>query len=286
MPTKPPQVHLACVIGGNDVSLFHHFVDHYRALGVESFLFIRHAATTEDPGYTLIAEAAAEAGIKLFHTHVGPWTLELNQRLIRYAMDEYPDDWYVLADSDEFHVYDRPLPELIEACERGGYGHATGCFLDRIGAGGKFPEVGEGPLPKTFPLAGSVSAGLLRALPLKIAVARGRVELTSGQHGTADGPSLPRRESFVQVHHFKWTASALARLRDRADQLADPAYIQRHTSIVRETRRFLAHVDLHGGRINIGDRRFRVQPCGLAYQDYPSWREVADEAEGWRWAQI
>lgn len=279
-------IHLACVIGGNDVSLFPHLIDHYRTLGIESFLFIRHAASVEDPGYTLIEEAAAKAGITLFHTHVGPWTLDLNQRLIRYAMDQHPDDWYVLVDSDEFQVYDRPLPDVIETCERGGYDHVTGCFLDRLGAGGDFPEVGPQPLWDQFPLAGSISAGLLRALPLKIGLARGWVELTSGQHGTADGASLPRASGFIQVHHVKWTASALARLRERAARLDSAAFQQDHSTIVRESRRYLAHVEQHAGRINIADPRFRVHPCGSAYTDYPQWREVADEAEGWKWSQI
>src|SRR5713226_7459912 len=135
MPRKG-HIHLVCVIGGSEVSLLSHQITHYRALGIGSFYLIRHAESTTEPSYPLIERYANDAGIPLFHSHVSPWHDDINQRLVRYAMDDAPDDWFVVVDSDEFQLYDRPLRDLVSLCERGGFTHVTGCLLDRVGAGG------------------------------------------------------------------------------------------------------------------------------------------------------
>ncbi|MGK5447126.1 glycosyltransferase family 2 protein [Streptomyces radiopugnans] len=261
-----------------------HFINHYRSLGIESFYITCHAEFEGDPGFQLCKKYVRECGLDAFHAHVGPWSLDLNQRLLRHAMDENPADWYVVADSDEFQVYDRPLPELVELCEADGYDYVGGCFLDRLGEGGRFPEVQSAtPLWEQYPLAGSVSAGLLRALPLKVPLVRSGVDLMSGQHGVCEGRGLPRSESYVQVHHFKWTATVVRRLEERAERFQDEARRKTHGAIVRETNRFLSHVRRHRGVIDIEDPRLRIRPSGSDFHNYPLWTEVADEAQGWKW---
>jgi hypothetical protein len=278
----PPrrQVHLVCVIGGSEVSLLPHQIEHYRRLGIESFSLIRHAESAREPSFHRVERYAREAGIRLFHSHVAPWEDDINQRLVRYAMDEHPDDWHVVVDSDEFQVYDRPLAAMIEACERGGYDHATGALLDRVGPGGSFPAVTGESIWAQFPLAGSISAGLIRALPLKAVLAHGSAELLFGQHGVPDGAALP--DVHVQVHHFKWTATALSQLRDRLERHEQGRW-HPHPAVIRETRRFLQHVDRAGGRIDCTEPRLKVAPAGGRYTDYPWWSEVVREAAGWQW---
>ncbi|HEY1094128.1 MAG TPA: glycosyltransferase family 2 protein [Glycomyces sp.] len=279
-----PRIHLVSFVGDSDAALLPHLVDHYRSLGVESFFVIRQVDTVDSPAYERIGAAAEAADIELFHTHVGPWSLQVNQRLVRFAMTKHPRDWFIAVDGDEFQVYDRPLHELIERCESAGATHVNGCFLDRIGPEGTLPEIGAGPLWDQFPLAGSVSAGLLRALPLKVGIARGDVALVTGQHGTAHGRGLPRSESFIQVHHFKWTASAVERVARRVERMSahegDPIY----RSIIKESMRFLDHVRGHGGRFDTADPRFRLRECGSEYGDHPEWKAIAEEAQQWRWA--
>jgi hypothetical protein len=286
MSTRDPRsrVHLVSFIGDTDAALLPHLIDHYRSLGIESFFIIRQVDTAADIEGDRIRTAAREAGIELFHTHVGPWSLELNQRLVRFAMTSRPQDWYIVIDGDEFQVYDRPLPELIARCEALGVTHVNGCFLDRIGAGGTLPEIGPGPLWEQFPLAGSVSAGLLRALPLKVGIARGHVVLSTGQHGTVHGRGLSRSEAYIQVHHFKWTKSAVARVERRVERLSGHRDDPIRASIIKESMRFLRHVREHGGRFDTADPRLRLHHCGSVYGDHPEWQAIADEAQQWRWA--
>jgi hypothetical protein len=79
------------------------------------------------------------------------------------------------------------------------------------------------------------------------------------------------------VHHFKWTSSAYARLVKRAEAYASGAWEVNSPAIIDESRAFLAHVDAHGGRIDVSDPSFGFRPCGQAYADYADWNDVAAE---------
>ncbi|MFE0257619.1 glycosyltransferase family 2 protein [Streptomyces sp. NPDC059010] len=276
-------VHVVSVVGSQDAPLLPHFVEHYRSVGLNSFRLICHAETPSDEGYIHLRDACRTVGVEPLHSHFGPWRDRLNQKLKAYAMSRRPDDWYVVADVDEFHVYSHPVHELLEKCERSGADHVNGCFLDRVGAGGELLEVDATPLWKRYPLAGAVSAGISKALPLKTGVVRGRVELLVGHHGTVGGRGLPRAEGFIQVHHFKWTESVVRRMRHRVDSLSRGRWPVEHYALIREAKAALAHLDGNGGWIDVDDPRLRTAPCGRDYTDHSLWDEIADEAEGWAW---
>ncbi|TDC15879.1 hypothetical protein E1265_26060 [Streptomyces sp. 8K308] len=145
----------------------------------------------------------------------GPWHEDFNSALLRETMAEHPNDWWVVADLDEFHVYDRPLPDFLAYCEREGYDFVEGAFLDRVAENGELPEVGglgAVPLWRRYPLAGMLTLPLLGARPTKVTLARGFVELDLGQHRAWTGSGAPVHEIYAQVHHFKWTASVERRL--------------------------------------------------------------------------
>jgi hypothetical protein len=284
MMVKTSPVHVVSVIGSQDAAaLLPHFVEHYRNMGVESFRLICHADAPSDDDYVHLRDVCRELEVEPIHSYFGPWRDKLNQRLKAYAMSRSPDDWFVVADMDEFHVYSHPVRELLEKCERLGFDHVNGCFLDRVGAGGELLKLDTAPLWKRYPLAGAVSTGISKALPLKTGLARGRVELLVGHHGTVSGRGLPRSEGFIQVHHFKWTESTLLRLRHRVDSLSQGRWQKDHYALIREAKAALAHLDAHGGRINVDDEGLRIAPCGLDYADHPLWEQIADESEGWSW---
>ena len=59
----------------------------------------------------------------------------------------------MVSDDDEFHVYQKPLRELITECDKNGWEFITGGFLDRIGERGEFPIVTEETnIWESFPL--------------------------------------------------------------------------------------------------------------------------------------
>jgi hypothetical protein len=67
----------------------------------------------------------------------------------------HPNDWWIVSDDDEFHIYSKPLKEIILDCERNGWELVRGGFVDRIGIDGTFPEINNNQnIFKQFPLAG------------------------------------------------------------------------------------------------------------------------------------
>ena len=53
-----------------------------------------------------------------------------------------PNDWWVIADIDEFHLYpENSLNLLISDCDKNGWEIVRGGFIDRIGRGGEFSEL-------------------------------------------------------------------------------------------------------------------------------------------------
>ncbi|MET9480875.1 glycosyltransferase family 2 protein [Streptomyces sp. NPDC006638] len=269
-------VRLVSVVGG-DTSLLPHMLAHYEGLGVEAFHVIRHVESGLDPTLASSVEAVRDAGHDFTRLSVGPWHEHLNPRLIRETMAEHPDDWWVVADLDEFQVYPDSLKETVAHCERHGFDYVEGAFLDRVAADGSFPDpepYGSVPLWRQYPLAGLVTLRLMGARPTKVPLARGRVELGYGQHNSWTGRGAPAEHVYAQVHHFKWTASARERLARRVAAYSSGEWHINNAKIIDESRAFLDHVAAHQGRLRVDDPRLGFQRCALEYGGYAGWSDL------------
>lgn len=273
------RVHVISMLGG-DVAVVPHMIEHYRGHGVESFIFIRHAETVDDPVYQAAEDAVRAAGLALFDTHIGPWHEDLNATLIERAMSAHPGDWFVVADLDEFQVYDRPLADLLSWCQRSGYDYVEGCYLDRVALDGRLPAVVDGSLWDQFPLAGGLSFPLLGATPTKVGLARGFVQLELGHHTARNGRGAPHRDAYLQVHHFKWNDSVVERTRLRKSRFESGEWSLVYPSVLSEAIRFLDHIAAHGGQIDVAEPLFMFAKCGAAFTDYPRWSEMV------RWVHL
>ena len=184
----------------------------------------------------------------------------------------HPDDWWVVSDDDEFHIYPIPLPFLIEDCEENGWDIVRGGFVDRIGEGGSFPEIkAYKNIFHQFPLAGFFRYPLSGACPNKICVMKGYVELTPGQHyAKINGEILwgeqtenkliaPIDEYSVQVHHFKWDSTCVERIKAVADIRKDYAYSKEYLKMYQALRSNNFEIDITNPEFlieNIGDGNF------------------------------
>ncbi|MFI5571313.1 glycosyltransferase family 2 protein [Streptomyces sp. NPDC051740] len=275
-------IRMVCMVGG-DTSLLGPAIEHYRRLGVDRFHMVRHADSLDDPAVAASEEVMRRAGLAFSRVVVGPWHEHLNPAVIRETMSEHPDDWWVVADLDEFQLYPDGLTAVIAYCERNGYDFVQGAFLDRVASDGTLPEPDRSApeaLWRQYGLAGLLTLRLLHARPTKVTLARGRTELSYGQHNSWSGRSVPPGDIYAQVHHFKWTGSACTRLARRAESYASGAWEINNSVIIEESLAFLEHVDAHGGRIDVSDSSFGFLPCGEAYTDYVNWPEVAAELAG------
>ena len=193
-----------------------------------------------------------------------------------------------MSDDDEFHVYPKPINELIEDCEENGYKFITGAFLDRIGKDGRFPKINDdSDIWKEFPLAGSFRYPISNACPNKTVVVKGDIQITNGQHyAMIDGYDTygdrwdhplryPVDKCFIQVHHFKWDISVIGRLRE-------VSRIKKDYTFHKEYRDMFDYIIDNYGRIDIKDERFMIEKGSKNYDGYTQWNEIKKQALAYR----
>jgi hypothetical protein len=232
------------------------FVQHYRHLGVERFLL------------TLQLEPdAAQVGKEAHRNRFRQTLAELDideayyreQAFDSKGMGEHhrrlqgqkisPGDWVVWCDSDEFQVYPQPLRDIVAQCETARVDFIRGAFIDRIAADFSLAPFGhERSVWETFPQTFNVSAALAGADPRKVTLARGRIQISDGNHFPLTNGSLRTLTGWVQVHHFKWDATLIERLRYRIR----PEWQAKCFWWV-ESKRLLEYFAAHGSRFDPAD---------------------------------
>lgn len=263
------RIHLLTVVGAH-AEVLPFFVEHYRRLGIESFLLNVHLSSEDDPVRERVRGVAGDFGCPIASEVVGDW-FQVMEEGFRHARQLHPDDWFVVADEDELQTYRDDLPSLLAWCERHGYDHVTGAFVDRVSADGSLPEIDRArPIEEQFPLGAFLTYPLVGGDPRKVVAAKGRVPLAVGQHIALAGEPCPIEDQFVQVHHFKWTAGLVERLRHRARYLREA-----DRSHWVESERFVDYLEARGGRIDLSDERFLAAPC---HPEYPHWGRIVEMA--------
>ncbi len=191
----------------------------------------------------------------------------------------YPNDWWIVSDDDEFHVYSKDLNEIIEDCNNNGWELVRGGFIDRIGIDGTFPEINdEEDIFKQFPLAGFFRYPLSGACPNKVCIMKGYIEITPGQHyakindqttwrwqGWNHPLIAPVNEYSVEVHHFKWDITCVERIKAVADIKKDFSYSDEYQKMYQSLRR-------NNFQIEINNPEFMIENIGV--WDYPHWNKL------------
>ena len=253
-------IHLHTLVGGR-VTTLRPMLEHYRSIGVQSFLVNVHLTSTEDPLLDEVQAITNDFGVPIASVVYGNWQ-ELIIQTYAKSRNLYPNDWHILADQDEFHTFPYALPELEDRCNKGGYHYVNGCWVDRIAADGGFPEVDpKRSMWEQFPVGTFFSYPVAAADPRKVVLTRSGVNLAKGQHFATNAKGCPVAEAFAQVHHFKWVAGIVPTLEARAEFLRAGGYTQ-HI----ESSRFLKHFKDNKGHINVSDPRILAAKCA---QDYP-----------------
>ena len=191
----------------------------------------------------------------------------------------HPNDWWVVADDDEFHKYSKDLYEIVSDCDKNGWELVRGGFIDRIGENGTFPEIdNDEDIFEQFPLAGFFRYPLSGACPNKICILKGYIELTPGQHyAKIDGHTTwkwqgwnhpliaPVNEYNVQVHHFKWDSTCVERIKAVAD-------IKQLYSYSDEYKKMYQALRSNNFEIDITDSRFMIEHAG--FWGYNQWNKL------------
>lgn len=272
-------IRLVSVVG-HGVGLLPHFINHYKNY-VDEIQLVTYE-TDRYPDITnqvndIIRDYDFVKVVKTIQDRVFDW--EKVTKLYNFIKSKHPNDWWIVADIDEFHLYpEDSLNLLISDCDKNGWDIVRGGFIDRIGDGGEFVELDptiENSIWKQYPNAGFFRYPMSNACPNKICVVKGYIEITSGQHyAMINGNTTWRWQgwnhplinpnSTVQVHHFKWDKTCVDRIKDVASVNQSYAYSDEYSKMFNEISR-------NKMRIDITKKEFMFE-LGLVYPEYDRYR--------------
>jgi hypothetical protein len=277
-------IRLITVIG-HGTNLIKHHIEHYSKY-VDEINYVVYD-TDERPRLheevqDIICEHVNVNLVRIEYNRIFDW--DKVTELYNYVTNKHPNDWWVIADIDEFHIYPKNnLRELISDCDSNGWEIVRGGFIDRIGGGGEFVELNDnGTIWEQFPCAGFFRYPLSNACPNKICVIKGHIEITSGQHyakindmttwrfqGWNHPLIAPYETHSVQVHHFKWDKSAINRIKSVADLNEKYAYSD-------EYKLMYKNLEKTGFRIDLRDERFMFETLTWEpnYNNYKQWNKL------------
>jgi hypothetical protein len=273
-------IRLVTVIG-HGVKLLPHFIAHYQQHVDEINIVVYETENTQLIGNEVkaIVENYENVNIvKVVKDRVFDW--EKVTYLYNKTKNKHPNDWWVVADIDEFHLYPDNLSKLISNSAYG-WDIIRGGFIDRIGEDGEFVELKDDvSIWEQYPNAGFFRYPLSSANPNKICVMKGYVELTSGQHyAKIDGHTtwkwqgwnhpLINPHTHVQVHHFKWDKTSIDRIRDVANVKQSYAYSDEYQVMYDKLRKSKFKIDL-----NKPEFMFELGLTQPEYNRYRQWDKL------------
>ena len=266
-------------VTGSRTSTLKHMLNHYKDLVDEMYIVVYEweGKSLYESVNDIVSQFPTAKIVKRVYKEKFNW--EYVTKLYNEIKMMYPDDWWIVSDDDEFHVYSKDLNTIIEECESNGWVMVRGGFVDRIGRDGEFPELKEDVnIFEQFPLAGCFRYPLSNACPNKMCIMKGWVEITPGQHyAIIDGQTTwkwqgwnhpliaPTNEYNVQVHHFKWDSTCVERIKAVADIKQDYAYSKEYQIMYDALKS-------NNFKIDIYDERFMIEDAGVL--GYSLWRII------------
>jgi hypothetical protein len=237
-------------ITGSRVDTLWHMLNHYKDLVDEMYVVVY-----EWEGFSLFEEVS-KITKQFENAHIiervtkEKFNWEYVTQLYNETKMLFPNDWWVVSDDDELHIYSKPLKEIISACDRNGWELVRGGFIDRIGETGNFPKINKKEnIFDQFPVAGFFRYPMSGACPNKICIMKGYIEITPGQHyAKIDGQTTwkwqgwnhpliaPVDEYNVQVHHFKWDSTCIERIKQVADIKKDYSFSNEYLKMYQSLR--------------------------------------------------
>lgn len=274
-------LNLVTVVGRN-THMLPHMIKHYENK-VDNIYVAAYTYSEDD---TILYDLE-ELGIKPYRVFTDvKFNWNRVTEIYNQIKSEKPNDWWIVSDDDELQVYPTDIPYLIKHCEKNSWDFITGGFLDRLGIGGRFPEVLINTnIHKDFPLAGFFRNYLSGACPNKVTLMKGFQKVSSGQHYAefSDGSNswgerhpkrMPIEKCFTQVHHFKWDSTCVKRIKEVADVNKDYAFSDEYRKM------YDAIVD-NNFKIDVSKNEFKFVKLKnfsyIDYYDYPFWKDLTEK---------
>lgn len=252
-------IRLLCVIGHGH-ELLPHFIEHYTK-HVDEIQFVVYESEGSPRILSRVKPIIEKHDncniVKVVRDRVFDW--EKVTILYNMIKSKKKDDWWVIADIDEFHVYpNNDLRKIISDCDENLWSMVRGGFIDRVGPNGSFPKLeNKTPIFEQFPYGGFFRYPMSNACPNKVCVVKGNIEITNGQHyANIDGHTTwrwqgwghpiiaPYKDYSIQVHHFKWDETCVDRIKMVVDLNEQYAYSKEYFKLYDELRKTKFNIDL------------------------------------------
>jgi hypothetical protein len=267
-------------VTGSRVDTLWHMLNHYKDLVDEMYVVVYEweGSNTYSEVLKITKEFDKAKIIKRITKEKFNW--EYVTQLYNETKMLFPNDWWVVSDDDEFHIYSKSLQEIILDCERNGWELVRGGFIDRIGQTGDFPKINKREnIFEQFPVAGFFRYPMSGACPNKVCIMKGYIEITPGQHyAKIDGHTTwrwqgwnhpliaPINEYNVQVHHFKWDSTCIERIKQVADIKKDYAFSDEYLKMYQSLRR-------NNFEIDVTKQEYMFEYVGKEI-DYKQWNKL------------
>ncbi len=267
-------------VTGSRTNTLYHMLKHYAHLVDEICVVVyewQEASTYED--VKNIVSKFSNAKIVRRETKE-KFNWEYVTQLYNEVKAEHPNDWWIVSDDDEFHVYSKPLYEIIYDCNQNGWQVVRGGFIDRVGKDGTFPTINNSEsIFEQFPYAGFFRYPLSGACPNKICLVKGDIEITAGQHyAKIDGQTTWRWQGWnhpliapidkynVQVHHFKWDSTCVERIKAVADIKQSYAFSDEYKKMYQSLRSNNFEIDI---------TNWNMEYCPTPnWENYKNWNKL------------
>ena len=270
---------------GHGTNLLPHFIEHYTPYVDEIQLVVYETIQTptlENEVKEAIKKYDNVKIVKTIRDRIFDW----NKVTILYNMQKakHQDDWWAIADIDEFHLYpDNNINKLIDICNTNCWDIVRGGFIDRVGPNGEFVDLQQDiSIWEQYPTAGFFRYPMSKACPNKVCLVKGDVEITSGQHyAKIDGQTTwkwqgwnhpliaPYSDYSIQVHHFKWDSTCVERIKEVARIKQDYAYSDEYEQMFKSLFKTKFKID-----IDNSEHMFEFGLTKPEYNQYKNWKKL------------
>ena len=266
-------------VTGSRVDTVWHMLNHYKDLVDEIYVVVYEWEGSSTYNEVLKITKQFEKARIVERVTKEKFNWEYVTQLYNETKMLFPNDWWIVSDDDEFHIYSKPLKEIILDCERNGWELVRGGFIDRIGQTGDFPKINKKEnIFEQFPVAGFFRYPMSGACPNKVCIMKGHIEITSGQHyAKIDGHTTwrwqgwnhpliaPIEEYNIQVHHFKWDSTCVQRIKQVADIRKDYASSDEYLKMYQSLRS-------NNFEIDVTNEEYMFEYVGK--NDYKQWNKL------------
>lgn len=152
------------------------------------------------------------------------------------------DGWHFNVDADEFFARTVDVRALAEKCESGGFRFVRTQMTDMIAEDGSLPEIphaDNGDIYDVFPREAEVTKKLVGGYDIKDSFLQNPLY---GNHNAHDVDLRLRPPVVYSLHHFKWDATVIGRMKERYETEA----ARRRFPYWKHFRQFVQHYERHG----------------------------------------